>query len=95
MSRIEEGCMAIVIGGQVKENDGKIVTVGKFLGEVDTFKKNDFWEVSKPMTVEVYQFGEFKRSETYNMQSESALMRIDDTDTEKQTDHETEEEISK
>jgi len=88
VSRIEEGCMALVISGAVEENIGKIVAVGKFLGTVKGFSGNDNrWEVSPDMMT---SFGT-----PCNHNQEPYLMRIDDTDTENQTAHKIEEEIAR
>ena len=53
MSNLEPGCKAIVVKGamlpHLSTNVGKIVTVGKFIGNVFGKFGADQWEVDKPM----------------------------------------------
>lgn len=52
MKPIEEGCLAMIIRS-VAGNDGKIVRVGKFVGEAPLsawLRGNDNWEVDPPIT---------------------------------------------
>lgn len=67
-NRIEEGCLAIVINS-CSGNDGKTVTVGKYIGNVPGYVGNRRWEVDRPMPA---IFGEI----IYHMQ-EKQLLRID------------------
>ena len=46
MKPIETGCLAVVIGSVVAENNGKVVTVGRYLGDVEDFKQKSHWEIS-------------------------------------------------
>lgn len=101
MSQIEEGCMAIVTGNPESPNTGKIVQVGKFVGVPGKVKSKesflnitakDCWEVSQEILWNVPN-GTPNRMPVPFLE-EHRLQRIDNTDTEKQTDHEIEEEIS-
>ena len=82
MKKIEEGCLALVVGGRVKENLGKIVRVGKFIGKYNNpdhiFMGDDWWEVDKLMIMR-YENSLFL-NDTYKfaLQRESNLMRIDE-----------------
>jgi hypothetical protein len=87
--------MAIVMDSDMHENIGKIVTVGRYLGEVDLVEQKDQWEVSPNMVIGFFIGDELIKKGTCNHQSESRLFRIDDTDTEKQANHETEEDIAR
>lgn len=50
MGKIKTGCTAIVIDGAGnKTNIGKIVTVGVFIGKIDGFRSDDYWEVDRPI----------------------------------------------
>ena len=53
MSNLEPGCTAIIINGAEPEspdtNIGKIVTVVKFIGTVENYEGNDYWEVNIKM----------------------------------------------
>ena len=40
---IEPGCLAIVVGHPVDENNGKVVTVGRCLGEIPCDDNNHAW----------------------------------------------------
>ena len=40
---IEPGCLAIVVGPPVDENNGKVVTVGRYLGEISGDDDNYIW----------------------------------------------------
>lgn len=76
MLPIEEGCLAIVINSIDTGDDGKVVTVGKYLGGAcPSMLQQDLWEVDLPMKVINYFTREVDREEYY--QSESRLMRID------------------
>ena len=51
---IEPGCMAIVINNHTSSNIGKIITVKKFIGNLDKlklsrwpFNGDDYWEVDQ------------------------------------------------
>jgi len=70
--KIKEGCLAIVVDGDMKEkspNIGKIVTVGKFIGKVPDFDYTDWWEVDKPMSA-------CQRTKIIFMQREANLLPI-------------------
>lgn len=41
---IEEGCLALVYNSIVPINNGKVVRVGKFLGTIEGWWGDDFWE---------------------------------------------------
>lgn len=80
--KIEEGCLAVVIGSCHDENNGKTVVVGKYLGhDNEPFDKSPLWEVDKPMkvTTEIKAHGKvvdvFTRYES--VMSEPKLLRID------------------
>lgn len=47
-NKIEEGCLAIVKNSRAG-NDGKCVTVGKFIGEVAEYVGLKRWEVDRAM----------------------------------------------
>lgn len=86
MNKIEEGCTAIVIHSYFKENIGKVVTVGRFLGnevksvcgnyllELEDF--NDLWEINQQMKVETTR----KEIVYILAQREENLQRIDDSE---------------
>ena len=69
---IKEGCMAVVTGGLVKENIGKLVTVGKYIGCIDEYDFDDYWEVDTPM--------EDSEGDEVYFQREVSLSKIDDID---------------
>lgn len=74
--KIEKGCMAIIIGGFVKSNTGKIVKVGNFIGEKPFFGDSDLWEIDRlidfnnPMNIKTQ----------HAMCSEKTMQRIGDED---------------
>lgn len=76
MKPIEEGCMAVIVGTKQKEgnrnNVGKIVNVGKFIGYIPGFRE-DLWEVDIPIL--------FTSGEEHMFCPEWGLERIDDEDT--------------
>jgi len=82
MKPIEEGCLALVIKSTAG-NEGKSVTVGKFLGYVPWYLDSDRWEVDRPMNC-VYR-GKIKDIKCYHL-SENQLMRIDGEEFEKEHD---------
>jgi len=53
MSKITEGCLAIIVKGKqlphIESNVGKVVLVGKFIGKIPNFP-GDHWEVDRPLT---------------------------------------------
>ena len=80
-SKLEPGCRAIVTEDAEPADYGKLVTVGNFIGRFinpeGTYQTNqtDIWEVSEPM------LGRGPNNEVFgyfNIQSASALLRIDD-----------------
>ncbi len=73
---IEPGCKAIIIGGICPENYGKIVTVGKFIGESMKCSDNDIWEVDKPILFKSTITD--KIVGTHYLCSEKTMQRIDD-----------------
>lgn len=53
MKQIETGCLAVVIGAHVPSNNGKVVTVGRYIGDVDWFDDaydKDHWEINIALT---------------------------------------------
>lgn len=53
MKQIETGCLAVVIGAHVPSNNGKVVTVGKYLGDAKEFIEpynKDHWEINVVLT---------------------------------------------
>lgn len=53
MKPIETGCLAVVIGAHVPSNNGKVVTVGKYIGDVAEFNapyKKDHWAIDIELT---------------------------------------------
>ncbi len=71
MKPLEPGCLAMIINSRIG-NNGKVVTVGDFLGEVKTHVGTDFWEVSPGILT--------NRGRISHFGHESQLMRIDDFD---------------
>lgn len=84
MSKIEKGCVAIIVKGKqtkhVLTNIGKIVKVGNFLGEVERWVGDDYWEVDVLMNG--------SKGENAHLNKESYMQRIDDPITEKQKEKE-------
>ncbi len=82
MSNLEPGCKAIIVGGRCKENLGKMVTVGGFIGRkiLDGLPSgdSDLWEVDQPILFRTT--GIVKESMRY-LCSGSTMQRIDDHDT--------------
>ena len=71
MKPIEAGCLAIIIFG---EDSGKIVTVGKYLGDIPFYDKfQDMWEIDIPTSYSNPTEGSFYE----NFCPEQFLMRID------------------
>lgn len=75
MKPIEAGCRAMVVNTN-NDNDGTIVLVGAFLGELNDMRENNLWSVDKPMTV---VSGHGKGNQVYHA-PERCLQRIDDYD---------------
>lgn len=76
MLPIIPGCLATVINSHDTGDNGKTVTVGKYLGKVsETMLQDDMWETDVPMVVLDYITRKPIREEHY--QSERRLMRID------------------
>lgn len=69
MKPLEPGCLAIIINSRIG-NNGKVVTVGNFLGHVKLYLGEDFWEVSPGILTD--------RGRISHVGHESQLMRIDD-----------------
>lgn len=78
MKPIEEGCLAIVIGSGVNENNGICVTVGKFLGKKKNFRAERLWEVDKPLVYRIFFQGDFICFSKESVCPEKNLLRIDD-----------------
>ena len=81
MNNIETGCTAIVVGGRNPKNIGKIVTVGKYLGNNPdvvgmSTKYNDYFEVDQEM-IPLNLLGD--KGEPNYIQNACNLHRIDDT----------------
>ena len=74
-TKIEEGCMAMIIGS--KRQSGEIVTVVKYLGSYDILKNTitDAWEVSEYLNW--YGKHTDRLACTIPIASERNLMRID------------------
>ena len=68
---IEEGCLALIFGCRVAENNGKTVTVGKRLGMVDGYPRcsGPAWEIDTVVVT--------TRGRTCMFIGEQRLMRID------------------
>ena len=66
--KIEPGCMAIIINSVMGHN-GKVVTVGEFIGYIENWDGNDNWEI------DINLIGTYGRSN--NTVRECQLMRID------------------
>lgn len=52
MKPIETGCLAVVLGAYISSNNGKVVTVGRYLGDIDYFEapyNKDHWEIDTAM----------------------------------------------
>lgn len=47
MKQIETGCLAIVIGARIQVNNGKVVTVGRYIGSLPGYGIQNHWEVSE------------------------------------------------
>ncbi len=83
-SKLEPGCMAMIVGGVVKSNHGMIVKVGNFIG--DPLKGSvidrdlDIWEVNKLVTFRNIRAG-VKTYNTHYMASGKTMQRIDDNET--------------
>ena len=75
MRPIEKGCLAISYGCLIPENNGKVVTVGKFLGIVLDFGIQDRWEVDKAFKSQT-AIGNVACEDVYHL-PEKSLMRID------------------
>jgi len=82
-SNLEPGCLAVIVGGVVKENYGKIVTCVRYIGKVPelvgNYTDSDIWEVNQPVR---FNFGAY-----HNLCSGKTMQRIDDgkDDFEKET----------
>lgn len=48
-NKIEEGCLAIIVSADVRENLEKTMTVGSYLGKIDGWRGDNWWEVDVPM----------------------------------------------
>jgi len=84
-NKIEEGCLAI-IQHSVAGNDGKCVTVGKFLGKVPGYIGNTYWEIDRYLpSRETDIRGNIIGSQTSNFTPEDQLLRIDNYQPEKET----------
>lgn len=75
ISNLEPGCTAIIIGGVCEENIGKIVTIGKFIGEFIDCKNKDMWEVNKPI---LFRRVRSKEEIVLYLCSDKTMQRIDD-----------------
>lgn len=77
MKPLEPGCKAMIIGGRCKENIGKVVTVGQYLGdffqEIALLRDRDIWEVDKNI---LFTNGDYQK-----MCSGKTMQRIDGNDT--------------
>lgn len=78
MKPIEEGCKAVIVNSR-GGNNGKIVNVGKFIGDpkisgyISPEQSRSHWEISPPLPSVSGSIG--------NTVSEYLLLRIDDEDT--------------
>ena len=75
MSKIIEGCKAIIVSGIINRNVGKIVTVGMFIGKVKGYIGIDFWSVDKEI---IYGYEFSKDKGICFIAHEKDLQRIDD-----------------
>jgi len=71
MQPLERGCLAMIINSSIG-NNGKIVTIGNFLGAIEHYKGDDYWEVSPGIIT--------NRGRISHVGHEFQLMRIDDFD---------------
>jgi len=70
-TKIEEGCLAIIIdGGGSKSNIGILVTVGKFIGKIPGFTGKNNWEIDKAIL--------FTDNTYWDVIEEKFLKRIDE-----------------
>jgi len=79
---IEPGCLAVVVSHPVNENNGKVVTVGRCLGEIPSDAEDDYrwvgtrWEVDR--AIHAYSQQQIGPSNVYAKHiAEVCLMRID------------------
>lgn len=79
MSELEPGCKAMIITGMNIENIGKIVTVGVFIGKINGYNGDDFWEVDREIVFH-YEHGNGKG--VCFVSHEKDMRRLDDHDTE-------------
>lgn len=80
MRPIEEGCLAIVIGSIIPENNGLCVSVGKYLGDINHIREERLWEVDRYLIYRVLHQGNPIGFDKQNFCPEKNLMRIDDPD---------------
>jgi hypothetical protein len=69
MKQIETGCLAVVIGARIHVNNGKVVTVGRYIGSVPGCLLQNRWEVSEYI---LNNYGELSKHI-----SQELLLRID------------------
>ena len=72
MKQIETGCLAVVIGANVPSNNGKVVTVGKYLGDIDWMDEaysKDHWAINITLTT--------TKGEKLRQVPQCLLLRID------------------
>jgi hypothetical protein len=72
MKPIEEGCRAVIVGSAAG-NDGIIVTIGKYIGHVNGWVEDNYWEIDKAINS--------KHGTKHDFCGEKKLRRIDDEDT--------------
>lgn len=74
MKNLEPGCLAIVINSAAG-NNGKVVTVGNYLGQIYKDAKYNYWEISPKLEGFAVKTG--KSSGLLGHAPEHQLLRID------------------
>ena len=74
-TKIETGCLALVVGCFCKENNGKVVTVGKYIGSHPNSMLPQNWEVD--VSIEMVNYITFQKMPSVFFIDESNLLRID------------------
>ena len=72
MKQIETGCLAIIIGATVPSNNGKVVKVGRYIGDAPEFDieyRKDHWMIDTDITT--------SNGVKYRQAPECVLLRID------------------
>ena len=81
-SNIEPGCLAMIVSHPVNENNGKVVTVGRCLGEIPSDAEDDYrwvgtrWEIDRAIHAYCQQKGGASNVYAKHI-AEICLMRID------------------